>query len=80
MWIDLLTKFGGYIAGGVMLLGSVLGFWFAAKKAGRKEVEAEVAKHDVEAAKDMKEKHDEISSLGPADIDQRFNRWRVPDK
>jgi hypothetical protein len=80
MWIDLIAKFGGYIAGGVMLLGSVVGLWFAAKKSGRDEAEKEIAQNNIEAVKDMKEKKDEVSGLGHADLDDRFNRWRMRDK
>lgn len=65
-----------YLIGAGMLLLGALGLY----RKGRKDERRANDSDRLEAMKGKKEKDDEVDQLGPADLDQRFDRWLSDDE
>ena len=66
------------IAIGAVILAA-LGWGFHQRKAGAASEREKQARSRMDAIKDRKDIDDEVDTLGHADLDRRFDRWRVPD-
>lgn len=71
----LATKIGGWLAavGAILLLA--LGAWQKGRREGKAIMKDEQERHRREMREIKRKSDDEIDSLGPADVDQRFHRW-----
>ena len=69
-----------FIALGLAVLGGV-GWEIvrALRGDGADALRADIEAARAQAVQDKKEKGDEVNHLGPADLDRRFDRWRMPD-
>lgn len=74
-----MSAFLPYIIAIGAAVAGLLGLWFKAKQAGKAEERAKEAKRRLEAVKNKQEIENEVNTLGPADLDKRFDRWRVPN-
>lgn len=64
------------IVGGIL---AALGWGYSQRRAGAKTERAKQDRARADAIKDRKDIDDEVENLGPADLDVRFDRWRMPD-
>jgi len=68
-----------YIIAAVAALAAFVGAYLKGKSAGKQSEQAKQNRARLDAIKDRKELDNEIDGLGPADLDARFDRWRVHD-
>lgn len=71
----LTTKIGGWLAAAGALILLLFGAWQKGRREGKDIMQAEQERHRREMRDIKRNSDDEIDSLGPADVDQRFARW-----
>lgn len=79
--IEALLSFipGGWLTGaGAAVAAALLAAW-RIYVAGQESERAKQHRRRLDAIRDRKELDDEIDALGHADLDRRFDRWRLPD-
>lgn len=83
--MTILTALWGRIAGYVAALGVLLtmiaSIWWKGRQDGKELMREEQERHRREALEAKRKRDSEIDDLGPADVDQRFERWvRGPEQ
>jgi hypothetical protein len=58
------------------LATAIIAAMFGAYRKGRKAERARQDQADLKAVREKKEIDDELANLGPADVDERFERYR----
>ncbi len=69
--MSLLSELWPYLAG---LIAGLVALW-KAYDYGKKAEKNKQLERRIDAIKDKKEIENEVDSLAPADLDQRFDRW-----
>lgn len=67
---------GGTLTAIVAAVVAVLGVIWRAFVAGKKSEQAKQVRRQLDAIREKKEIDHEVDNLGPADVDQRFERYR----
>lgn len=69
------SKITGWTSAVGIALSLLFVAWLHGRREGKDIMQAEQERHRREMREIKRKSDDEIDSLGPADVDERFNRW-----
>lgn len=72
---SLWSRAAGYVAALGALVAILVGVWLKGRAEGKATMREEQERHRLEALSRKRKLDSEIDNLGPADRDQRLNRW-----
>jgi dihydroorotase-like cyclic amidohydrolase len=74
----MMAKLYGYLLSALALLGGVVGFFFYAKRQGKKDEQAAEVKKSLEQAKEANAIDSEVHNLSQSELDERLRLARRP--